>query len=95
MAPRGAALTWPAKTRVGLHPRIFFAAVNGLSVRGLDAHVVLSRRLESPRFTRIETLSPTSHVHHFQLTSLEELEDEVRGWLCQAYADGGGEPSPG
>lgn len=88
-------MTWPAKTQVGLQSRIIFAAVNGLSVRGLDAHVVLSRRPDSPRFRRIETLSPTSHVHHFLIGSHLELDDEVRAWLCEAYSVGARWPSGG
>ena len=85
----------PAKTRIGFQAKTIFAAVNGLSDRRLDAHVVLSRRLESPRFRRIETLSPTSHVHHFNISSRLELDDEVRAWLCEAYAVGARWPSGG
>jgi hypothetical protein len=92
---RGRVTVAPAKNRIGFQARIIFAAVNRLNHDSLAAHVVLSRRLESPRLTRIETLSLSSHVHYFRITSLEELDDEVRGWLCQAYVDGGGEPSPG
>src|SRR6185295_14200899 len=43
----------PAKTRIGFQVRMIFAAVNKLDDRGLAAHVVLSRRLERPRFKRI------------------------------------------
>jgi hypothetical protein len=78
----------PAKTRIGFQARMIFAAVNRLSDRKLAAHVVLARRLASPRFTRIESLTPTSHVHHFQISRLEELDDEVRAWLCEAYSVG-------
>ena len=78
----------PAKTRIGFQARMIFAAVNRLSDRGLHAHVVLSRRLESPRFRRIETLVPQSHVHHFRLQSVEEPDEEVQAWLCEAYSVG-------
>ena len=88
-------MTWPAKTRVGLQSRIIFAAVNGLCVRGLDAHVVRSRRLECPGFRRIEMLSPTSHVHNSRISSPLELDDEVRAWLCEAYSVGTRWPSGG
>ena len=54
----------------------------------LDGHVVLARRLEHPRFTRIESLSPRNHVHHFRLRDPAEIDDEVRGWLREAYAVG-------
>jgi hypothetical protein len=54
----GPVLIAPAKSRIGFQVSTIFAAVNRLSDRGLYAHVVLSRRLESPRFRRIETLGP-------------------------------------
>jgi uncharacterized C2H2 Zn-finger protein len=77
----------PEKTRIGFQARMIFAAVN-LRTDGLDAQVVLSRRLENPRFTRIESISPRNHVHHFRILSLEELDDEVAGWLKEAYQVG-------
>ena len=78
----------PAKTRIGFQLRMIFAAVNKLSDRGLEAHVVLTRRLERPRFRRIETMTPKCHVHHFRVESLSELDEEVRSWLREAYQVG-------
>ena len=78
----------PAKTRIGFQVRMIFAAVNKLSDRGLEAHVVLTRRLEHPRFSRIETMNPKCYVHHFKVESLSDLDDEVRSWLQEAYQVG-------
>lgn len=78
----------PAKTRIGFQVRMIFAAVNKLGDQGLDAHVVLTRRLQNPRFTRIETMTPKCYVHHFRVESLGELDDEVRNWLREAYQVG-------
>ncbi len=78
----------PARTRIGFQVRMIFASINKLGDDHLDAHVVLARRLASPRFTRIESLSPRNHVHHFQIYTLAELDAEVAGWLCEAYAVG-------
>jgi hypothetical protein len=78
----------PAKTRIGFQVRMIFAAVNKLGDHGLDAHVVLARRLESPRFRRIETLTPRCQLHHFRIESLSELDEEVQGWLREAYRVG-------
>jgi len=78
----------PAKTRVGFQVRMIFAAVNKLSDRGLEAHVVLPRRLGSPRFKRIETMTPKCFVHHFRIEDLIELDEEVAEWLCEAYRVG-------
>jgi len=56
--------------------------------RWVDGHVVLARGLESPRFRKIETISARNHVHHFRLSSPDEVDDEVRAWLVEAYAVG-------
>ncbi len=85
---RGQVMLAPAKTRIGFQARMIFAAVDKLDDQGLEAHVVLSRRLESTRFSRIESLSPRNHVHHFQIRSTEDLDDEVRSWLEESYKVG-------
>ena len=81
----GPVLFAPAKTRVGFQVRMIFAAVNKLTDKQLDAHVVLTRRLDSPRFRRIEALTPTCYVHHFRVHTPDELDDEVAAWLREAY----------
>ncbi len=78
----------PGTTRVGFQVRMIFAAVDRLGAGTLDAHVVLARRLEHPRFRRIESISPRNHVHYFRIRSVAELDDEVAGWLREAYAVG-------
>jgi hypothetical protein len=78
----------PAKTRIGFQVRMIFAAVNKLSDHGLEAHVVLARLLETPRFRRIETMTSKCYVHHFRITSLSELDEEVSSWLREAYQVG-------
>ena len=77
----------PAKTRIGFQVRMIFAALS-VRQRSLDCHVVLSRRLESARFMRIQSLSPRNHVHYFSIKSPEDLDDEVLGWLREAYEVG-------
>ncbi len=76
-----------AKTRIGFQVRMIFSTLS-LSKSGLACHVVLSRRLENPRFTRIQSLSPRNHVHYFRIRSVEDLDDEVAGWLREAYEVG-------
>ena len=84
----GAVTFAPALTRVGLQARMIFASVNRLSDDSLDAHVVLSRRLEHPRFYKIESISPRNHVHHFRIHQVAEIDADVRAWLQEAYAVG-------
>lgn len=77
----------PEKTRIAFQVRMSFAAVS-FRRDGLNGHVVLARRLENPRFTRIETISPRNHVHSFKLRSLSELDAELLTWLREAYRVG-------
>ena len=78
----------PAKTRIGFQVRMIFAAVNKLNDQGLEAHIVLTRRLNSPRFKRIDTMSTKCYVHHFKIASVNEIDEEVREWLREAYLVG-------
>src|ERR687895_620442 len=77
----------PERTRIALQVRMSFAAVV-LRRRWVDGHVVLARRLEHPRFRRVETFSPRNHLHQFRLERLEEVDDEVAAWLAEAYRVG-------
>jgi hypothetical protein len=77
----------PEKTRIAFQVRMSFAQVTPRKA-WLDGHVVLARRLESPRFTRIETFSPRNHLHAFRLTSLADIDGEFRAWLAEAYKVG-------
>lgn len=77
----------PEKTRIALHVRMSFAAFTPRR-RWLSGHLVLARRVESPRFVKIETYSPRNVVHAFRFTSPEEIDDEVKTWLAEAYEVG-------
>jgi hypothetical protein len=54
----------------------------------IDGHVVLARRLENPRFRRIDTFSPRNHLHAFRFESIEEIDAGVASWLAEAYQVG-------
>jgi hypothetical protein len=54
----------------------------------VDGHVVLARRLESPRFRRIDFISPRNQVHVFRLKEPSEVDAEVERWLTEAYSVG-------
>jgi hypothetical protein len=56
--------------------------------RWLDGHVVLARRLEHPRFRKIESFSPRNHLHAFRISSPAEVDAEFRAWLREAYRVG-------
>jgi hypothetical protein len=84
----GPIIVVPAKTRIGFQVRMIFAAVNQFKGNGFDAHVVLARRLENPRFRKIETVSARNHVHHFTVTRKEDIDAEMLEWIKEAYAVG-------
>lgn len=75
------------KTRIALHVRMSFAALSPRQ-RWLDGHVVLARRLDSPRFKRIYVVSPRNVVHEFRLNSPDDVDGEVAAWLREAYEVG-------
>jgi hypothetical protein len=77
----------PEKTRIALHVRMSFAAF--MPCRNwLNGHLVLARCIDSPRFTRIETLSPRNVVHAFRLTSPADVDAEFVAWLTESYRVG-------
>ena len=77
----------PEKTRIAFQVRMSFAAFV-IRRNWVDGHVVLARRLENPRFRRIETFSPRNHLHAFRFESVEEIDAEVASWLAEAYQVG-------
>lgn len=83
----GDVIVLPEKTRVAFQVRMSFAAAT-IRRRWVDAHVVLARRLDSPRFRKVETFSPRNHLHLFRLAAPEEVDAEVKAWLQEAYAVG-------
>ncbi|HKP75238.1 MAG TPA: DUF5655 domain-containing protein [Longimicrobiaceae bacterium] len=77
----------PEKTRIAFQVRMSFAQLTPRR-RWLDGHVVLARRLESPRFRSVQTFSPRNHLHVFRISSPSDIDDELRAWLAEAYAVG-------
>jgi hypothetical protein len=75
------------KTRIALHVRMSFAALVPRR-NWLNGHLVLARRIDSPRFSRIETVSQRNVVHNFRLLCPGEVDDEFAAWLAEAYAVG-------
>jgi hypothetical protein len=74
----------PEKTRIAFFVRISFAAFV-IKKEQIAGHVVLGRRLEHPRFTKVITYSPRNHEHDFRLTTVDEVDDDVSAWLSEAY----------
>ena len=77
----------PEKTRIAFQVRMSFAQVTPRQA-WLDGHLVLARRLEHPRFRKVETFSPRNHLHVFRLTQASDIDADFRAWLAEAYLVG-------
>jgi hypothetical protein len=77
----------PEKTRIALHARMSFAAFMPRR-NWLNGHLVLARQIPSPRFLRVEALSPRNVVHAFRLDSPAAVDEEFTSWLAEAYQVG-------
>lgn len=76
------------KTRISFQGRARFATVARVTKDGLACTFWLKRRIESPRFTRVEKLPPGDHIYNFRLTDAAELDEQAAQWIAEAYEVG-------
>ena len=77
----------PERTRIALHVRMSFAAFLPRR-RWLDGHLVLARRIDGPRFRRVDVYSPRNVLHAFRLAGPDEVDAEFAAYLAEAYLVG-------
>jgi hypothetical protein len=77
----------PQKTRLVFQVRVRFVGIYPRKSHFLCG-LILGRKLDHPRFVKIETFSPRSFGHHLRLAAESDLDDELAGWLQEAYAYG-------
>jgi predicted transport protein len=77
----------PEKTRIAFQVRMSFAAVQ-VQRSKITGHLVLAERHERPCFARVDYISRSNHVHHFTIAKAEDLNEELRGFIQQAYRVG-------
>lgn len=65
--------------------RVRFAGVVRVRKDGLLWGFWLKRRIDSPRFSKVEHLGRTDWIYQFVLRDEDELDDEVRDWIREAY----------
>ena len=51
-------------------------------------HLVLARRVDDSRFSRIDTISARNHVHHFKLSDAAQLDKGFKSLAKEAYEVG-------
>lgn len=81
------------KTQITYSNRYVFACVSFLKVRKAKhrppVYIVitfgLDHRLESPRIDAAVEASPQRWTHHVLVSDTSEIDDELMGWVQQAY----------
>lgn len=77
----------PQKTRVGFISTVAFGGVR-LARKWVDLSLILPRPLDDARVRKLELYGPTSWVHTFRLYTLDDLDESMKGWLCEALERG-------
>jgi Domain of unknown function (DUF5655) len=77
-----------AKTRISFQGRVRFAGVVRLRKDSVVLGFWLKRRIDSPRFTKVELIPPHDWIYQFAAWSPDDIDDEVAGWLAAAYEVG-------
>ena len=62
--------------------------VAGANKRGLTVGLWLKRKINSARFTKVETYPPKDYVYKLRITGKEDLDEELLGWLRESYLVG-------
>ena len=81
-----------SKSQIAFRRRKAFAWVwmPGKYLKGKVAPLVLTfsfrTRIVSPRWKEIVEPAPGRYTHHLELYSAADVDDEVRGWLQEAWA---------
>jgi predicted transport protein len=75
------------KTSIAFKSPGLFAVVH-IQKKGLKVGFWLPRRIDHPRIFRVEAITPQEYVHDVKLISLDDLDDQLQNWLCEAYAVG-------
>jgi hypothetical protein len=79
----GAVVVAPTKTRVLFKVRTVFATV-AVTRNWLDVQLVLGRRLNHPRIKKAQEEYP-GMVHSLRIEKPEDLDEDLAGWLQEAF----------
>jgi hypothetical protein len=83
----GPVTVYAQKTRIVLQVRARFAG-GVVRKNWIECAVPFQKRVENPRFIRVEHPTRTDWIHYFRLSRPDEVDDEVRRWLAEAYKYG-------
>ncbi len=77
----------PQKTRIAFINTMSFAGVS-MARRWVDVSFILPAPLADERIRRIDLYGPTSFGHRTRLHGPAEVDEQLAGWLCEAYRRG-------
>ena len=78
----------PTQTRVDFQRRIIFASTQ-FSQEDLRVQMLLPRRVDDPRMTRIEVFSEDKVSHTLVIRTLDDFDQHFTAWLQESYELGG------
>ncbi len=87
----GPAKCYAEKTRIVFQTRARFLAVVPRR-RWLACHLWMKRERDHPLYRRVDALAGRDFVHHFRLSSVEELDEPFLEHVRESYAVGSQEP---
>lgn len=75
----------PKKTSIHINRK---SALAGVETRKdcILLNIKLDHPIKSPRIEKMEQVSAKRFHHKVRITSLKDFDDELKGWLMQAYA---------
>jgi len=75
----------PKKTSIHINRK---SALAGVETRKdcLLLNIKSDHPIKSPRIEKMEQMSAKRFHHKVRITSLKDFDDELKGWLMQAYA---------
>jgi hypothetical protein len=76
------------KTNIGFMVLVRFVGVTALSDRGMTMNFWLKEEVNSSRFAKVEYLLHRDWLYRLRITSLDQMDDELQGWLCRSYVVG-------
>jgi hypothetical protein len=74
----------PQKTRLAIQARVRFMACYPRKTHIL-CHFWFKRRIEHPRFVKIEELGPRAVLHYVRIRSEQDMDETFAGWVQEAY----------
>jgi hypothetical protein len=74
----------PQRTRVAIQARVRFMACYPRKTH-LPCHFWFKRRIEHPRFVKIEELGLRAVLHYVRIESEQDLDETFAGWVREAY----------